>query len=982
MERVHYFLLEQEQYINELQSRARLWRCQHTDAQVLSLCNDDENKVFGAVLRTPPTDSTGVAHILEHSVLCGSRNFPVKEPFVELLKGSMQTFLNAFTFPDKTCYPVASTHPKDFYNLIRVYLDAVFFPRITEDIFKQEGWRLVPDPNDPVNGPAIFKGVVYNEMKGAYSSPDSLLAEFAQHSLFQDTTYSFDSGGDPACIPDLTYEQFHDFHARYYHPSNTRFFFSGDDPEDQRLALLREYIQEFDGKTPGSDVAAQPFFSGLRRVEKAYPAAPEDAEDDSGRAMAVCNWLLCDTLDPEQTFLMTMLEHLLIGLPASPLYKALIDSGLGDDVAGVGLEQDLKQMYFSVGLKGIREQDADEVERIIFRTLEDLVANGPDPAAVEAAVNSIEFSLRENNAGRFPRALHLMLRSLTTWLYDGDPFALLAFEAPLQRIKDRLAAGEKVFEDMIKTWLLENTSRTVVVLKPDPDLGEEWRRKEKERIQQVCDELGPKGLQQASQDAERLQRQQEEPDPPEALARIPRLSRADLATENTSIPLEELEEAGVPVWIHDLDAGGVGYLDLAFDMSRLEGPALAMVPLLGRALTDMSTSKREFVEFSTLAARKTGGVWADTLSESRRGSPDPALRLLLRAKAAPDKLQDMLDIVEEALNDALLNDKDRLRQIVLEEKARLEHRLIPSGHVMTLSRLRARFSRAGVETERMDGVTQLLFLRRLAKDVDADWEGVVAGLERLREAIVGRSGLIANVTMNKDQFESFRPGLAGMLSRLPEQQAAPDQGRLYTPAQAEPKTPDMEGLHIPAGVNYVGKAVSLAHMGRPCTGADVVAARLLRNSYLWDQVRVQGGAYGAFCYLNRFDNTVAMVSYRDPNLARTLEVFDRAAEHLANIELSTDEMDKAVIGAVSDIDAHMLPDAKGLASMTRQLTGDDDAARQQLRDQVLQATQDQFRELGRALVGFAANGRVTVLGGGEELAAEAAKRGWELQTLM
>ncbi len=475
---MHGFELVREQEIPELKTRARLFRHGKTGAELLSLENDDENKVFGITFRTPPKDSTGAPHILEHSVLCGSRKYPVKEPFVELVKGSLNTFVNAFTFPDKTSYPVASTNLQDFYNLIDVYLDAVFYPLITPLTLAQEGWHY---ELDAVDSPLIYKGVVYNEMKGAYSSPDNVLGRHSQQSLYPDTTYGCDSGGDPEKIPELTYEAFKAFHERYYHPSNSRIFFYGDDHPEERLRLINGYLQDFEHIDPDSGVQLQPRFAIPRRVALPYDAgAGEDAQDDH-KAYITVNWLLPETGDPETTLGLGILEHILVETPASPLRKALIDSGLGEDLVGGGLDTGLRQMNFSTGLKGVSPQDTQKVEALIIDTLARLAQDGIDPETVAASLNTVEFRLRENNTGSFPRGLSLMLRALTTWLHDSDPIAPLAFQVPLFSIKTRLDSGERYFENLIRDCLVDNMHRSTVILEPDPDLSKRREAAEKER---------------------------------------------------------------------------------------------------------------------------------------------------------------------------------------------------------------------------------------------------------------------------------------------------------------------------------------------------------------------------------------------------------------------------------------------------------------------------------------------------------------------
>ena len=523
------------QDIRELKTQVQIFRHVKTGAELLSLINDDDNKVFGITFRTPPKDSTGVAHILEHSVLCGSRKYPVKEPFVELLKGSLKTFLNAFTYPDKTCYPVASQNVQDFYNLIDVYLDAVFYPRLTPFIFQQEGWHLELD--DP-KGTLIYKGVVFNEMKGAYSSPDNVLSEYSQQSLFPDSTYGLDSGGNPKRIVELTFEQFMAFHQRYYHPSNARLYFYGNDDPARRLQTVNEYLNAFDRLPVDSNITLQPPFAGPKRIVRPYASADTHGDEHQSvrRGMLTMNWLIGETTDAELSFSMHVLKYILLGMPGSPLRKALIDSGLGDDLAGVGLESELRQMYFSTGLKGIDPKAAEQVEELILKTLENLSTQGIDSQTTEAAMNTIEFRLRENNSGSFPRGLSLMLRALTTWLYDADPLSLLAFEAPLQGLRNQLTANPRYFENMIERIFLKNPHRTTLVLEPDPELAGREEAAEREKLDTVRESLQSAQLEGVIANTRELKRLQELPDPPEALRTIPTLSLADLDPTNKHIP--------------------------------------------------------------------------------------------------------------------------------------------------------------------------------------------------------------------------------------------------------------------------------------------------------------------------------------------------------------------------------------------------------------------------------------------------------------
>jgi Zn-dependent M16 (insulinase) family peptidase len=531
----HGFKLIREQNLAEIDSTARLYRHVTTGAELLSLINRDENKVFGISFATPPSDSTGVAHILEHSVLCGSRKYPVKEPFVELMKSSLTTFLNAMTFPDKTCYPVASQNVRDFYNLIDVYLDAVFFPRLTPQIFQQEGWHYELDAPD---APLIYKGVVFNEMKGNYSSPDSMLRELSQRSLYPDITYGFDSGGDPEHIPDLTYEQLKTFHKRHYHPSNAKLFFYGDDDPDERLRLLDARLIEFSRTTVDAKVPLQPRFTVPKQLIHTYPCgqADEPSGEPANQTMLTVNWMLDEAVDVESALALDILEHILIGTPAAPLYKALIDSGLGEALAGGGLDDELRQPMFSIGLKGIDPVNAGKIGRLIADTIGSLAEQGIDPLTVDAALNTVEFRLRENNTGAFPRGMAFMLRALRSWLHERDPLLPLAFERPLAAIKAQVASGTPYFERLLKRHLIENQHRTELVFKPDPELAERETKEERARLEAARASMTEHDLLAVVEATNTLRRIQEQPDPPEALATIPTLRLSDLPRANKLIP--------------------------------------------------------------------------------------------------------------------------------------------------------------------------------------------------------------------------------------------------------------------------------------------------------------------------------------------------------------------------------------------------------------------------------------------------------------
>lgn len=961
---IHGFELMKEQQIPELKTRAELFRHLRTGAELLSLMNDDENKVFGVAFRTPPSDFTGLPHILEHSVLCGSRKYPVKEPFVELLKGSLQTFLNAMTYPDKTCYPVASQNVKDFYNLIDVYLDAVFYPRLTPFVFQQEGWHFEVEERDKR---LIYRGVVFSEMKGAYSSPEALLAEYSRRSLFPDITYGFDAGGDPRQIPGLTFDEFKAFHSRYYHPSNARLFFYGDDEPEKRLHILNGYLKDFEKMDIDSRVPLQAPFGGPIHLTRSF-AAGEGEQGSKG--MLTVNWVLEETVKRESNLAFHMLEYILLGMPGSPLRKALIDSNYGEDLAGQGLGAELRQMYFSTGMKGIDVRNAEKIDDLIMETLSRLVKEGIDPRTVEAAVNTLEFALRENNTGSYPRGLALMLRALTTWLYEDDPLAMVAFEAPLEAMKSRIASDQSFFQRMIDRFLLQNPHRSVVLLKPDPEVGMAEEKAELERLENTRSAMSPVDLEEIVLTSRRLKEMQEAPDPPESLAKIPSLKLTDLSKVNKAIPLTFVEGKGTQILYHGLFTSGIVYLDLGFDLHTLPQKFLPYMPLFGRALLEMGTEFEDFVTLTQRISRKTGGIAPSLHTSVLKGSEEDTAWLFLRGKAMLSQSGELLNILRDVLLKVRLDNRERFRQMVLEAKARQEERLVPSGHQIINLRLRAHYSQADWAAEQMKGLSQLLFLRGLAKAVDDSWAQVLTDLEEMRATLVNRNAMLTNVTLDEAGWSRFLPQLNEFLDALP---GSPVLMRPWYPERSEP----FEGLTMPARVNYVGKGLSLYAMGYRFHGSCHVITRYVRNAWLWDRVRVQGGAYGAFCLFDRLSGILTFVSYRDPNLMRTLEVFDQAARFLETVSLKEDELTKAIIGTIGDIDQYQLPDAKGYTSMVRYLSGETDVERQRIREEVLNTRLEDFRSFARMLEAGKEEGLVKVLGSSVAIEeALAVRPGW------
>lgn len=923
------FKLIREQFIREFDGTVKEYRHEPTGAEIISVENNCNNKVFGITFRTPPSDSTGVAHILEHTVLCGSRKYPLKDPFVQLLKGSLQTFLNAMTYPDKTVYPVASQNEQDFYNLADVYLDAVFFPRITPDFFRQEGWHYELETPD---APLTCKGVVYNEMKGAYSSPDNILLERSQQALFPDTAYGLDSGGNPACIPTLTYQEFRKFHETYYHPSNARIFFYGNDNPERRLKILGEYLDGFQraATPPDSSIPLQKPFAQPVYVEDSYAVSEKE-----NNAFITVNWVIPDGIPH---FALIVLDQILTGTSGAPLRKTLIESELGEDLAGFGLETHLCQPAWSIGMKGVEIQNLEKVETLIFDTLRNLARKGLNRGDIEAALNSFEFDLRENNHGSFPQGLSIMLNMLETWLYGRDPLGLAAYEQPLAGLKEKLSANPRYFEELIETVLLKNRHRATVRLIPDKNKAARDDAEEKARLQAARNAMNSDELACTADTAMHLLEMQKTPDTPEAIRTLPLLKRNDLDRKISTIQREVEQRGNAAVLFHEIFTGGIVYVDIGFDLHTLDAEDIPWVSLLGSMLLEMGTQKENFVDLSRRIAQKTGGIYTCPFLSAFENSPRSDARLFLRGKCMTSQTGDLFSILHDILFTPAFNNRKRFKEVLLEQKAEMESALVPSGHSAVLSRLKAHYHEAHRAAELLSGIDALFFHRDMQKKIKEDWPGTVARLEGILQKLL-TGGLIVNITAGNKDRAQVSSALKIFLGNFPKAKQTSSADWKFSGTQ-----PASEALLIPSRVNYVGHAINLFDNGYKMDGSSLVITKYLRTAWLWEKIRVQGGAYGASCSFDPGCGVLAFASYRDPNLTATLNAYGQTDGFLKNLRLDDDELTRALIGAIGSTDPYLLPDAKGYTDMARYLTGQTDEKRQKLRDELLSTTADDFRE--------------------------------------
>jgi len=947
----HQFTCTFDQHIADINAQVRMY--QHPSGAILiSVSNDDENKSFGVTLRTLPASSNGIAHILEHAVLCGSQRYPVKSPFNELLKGSVNTFLNAMTYPDKTVYPVASTNQKDLYNLVSVYMDAVFFPLISEDTLRQEGWRYEFDEA----GQLGYKGVVYNEMKGASATAERITGRALYQELLPDTIYAHDSGGNPRNIPQLSYAEFTAFHRTYYHPSNALIFWYGDDPEPERLAHLEPFLREFTAQTPPPPITPQPHWSAARTARHPYPASAGEQ-----RHQVTVAWLIDEVLSDVDDMEMSVINHALLHDAASPLRKYMLDSNLGENLTGGGFGSGL-QATFALGLKGVMPEHVADIEPLVTRAIEHIIANGIAAEQLEAAINTIEFRFRENNTGGFPRGLSLMLALSDPWLYGHDLITALQFTAPLEQVKARLADPARPAQ-LLQRMLMSNTHRLTLTVYPDTELNERLDAQEADELAAVAATLTADQRAHIESDAERLRIWQESPDDAQALASIPRLSRDDIESHIKHTPLEVSTHAGIPWSVAPLFTSGIAYVSVGFDLLQLPHDAIPYLPLFARAMSEAGAGDMDNITLSQRIGIRTGGIGASMNVGMHRVSRQAYGLFMLTGKATIANVTHLADLMRQMLEAPHLHHKERILQMVREDKASREASLLPSGHIYINNRLRAPHGVAQSYAELVGGVSYVRFIRDLAQRGADAWADIEAQLWRIHRALIQRQGMRIHVTVSPDDAEHVRAVFTEALQGI----NVGDSQRQDWPTLT---LPGAEGLIAPAQVNYVGVGATLESIGYACRGADIVVNRHLGRTFLHDRIREQGGAYGAFSVLDIRSGILTMLSYRDPNTSKTLEVYRQAGEWLQQVTLDDEALLQAIIGTIGDIDGHQLPDARGFGAFVRHLAGDDDQYRQQVRESILAVNRADFVRYGQALTALNEQWRMVLLGGESSLSPE------------
>lgn len=940
-----------EHRVEDVQSDGFILRHKKSGARIAILSNNDDNKVFYIGFRTPPEDETGVPHIIEHTTLCGSKKFPVKDPFIELAKGSLNTFLNAMTYPDKTVYPVASCNDQDFKNLMDVYLDAVFNPNITkyEEIFKQEGWHYeLTGKDDELK----INGVVYNEMKGAYSSPDEVLSSQIYRSLFPDNTYSKDSGGNPEYIPKLTYEAYLDFYHKYYHPSNSYIYLYGDMDVVERLEWLdKEYLSLYDYKKVNSEINKQPAFDEIKNVEAQYSITMDDSQEN--KTYLSYNRVVGDTLDEMLYQAFDVLDYALVSSPGAPVKQALIDAGIGDDVYG-SYDAGILQPVFSFVAKNANASQADEFESIIENTLKEVVKTGINKEALLAGINSSEFKFREADFGQFPKGLLFGLNCLDSWLFDDmKPFIHLECLGTFAKL--RKAVDTDYFEKLIQEYLLDNTHGSSVTVKPKRGLGNEREEALAKELSDYKASLSDEEIKKLIEDTEHLKKYQEEPSADEDLRKLPMLTRADM--KKNAMPFSNIEDELLDVKVvrHDIESNGIDYISFLFDAGDFAQSELGYLGFFTNALGLVSTEKYSYTDLANATNIYTGGISTGTASHPDiKDRNNFVFKLEVKLKVLEKNLDKALELMEQMLLSSDFTDTKRLGELVAQIKARLQANLSSSGHLVAAMRSMSSFSRYALYQDELKGVAFYRSICRIEKELSESPKSVSDKLAAIAKKLFARNRMLISFTGNNEAYGNAKPSLEKVIAGFDKMSAIGNQAEVHFNTAKE--------AFIDASqIQYVAKTGDFICEGYEYTGALRLLRIILSYDYLWINVRVKGGAYGCMNTFLRSGESY-FVSYRDPNLSDTLDVYDRIPEYIKSFSPDERDMTKYIIGTFSALDTPMNPEAKGSRSLSAYLEGITYEQIQKERNEILNAQPKDIRRLADLVEAVLKKDSICVIG--------------------
>lgn len=944
------------EHLKEMNADGYILKHKKTGANIVFVKNEDKNRVFTIGFRTPPTDDTGLPHILEHSVLCGSDKYPLKDPFVELVKGSLNTFLNAMTYSDKTVYPIASYNEKDFHNMMDVYLDAVFFPNIYKkpEIFRQEGWHYEIEKEDDE---LTYNGVVYNEMKGVYSSPEELLMRMIQKSLLKDTCYQYESGGDPEYITELSYEDFIAFHSKYYHPSNSYIYFYGDLDLEEELAYLdREYLSRFDYREIDSSISMQEPYKEPVRIEEYY-SVTESEEQDEEKVFFSYNTVIDTSLNRELYVAFQVLDYVLLSMPGAPIKKALVDAGIGQDVFS-SYDNGILQPTFSIIAKNAKKEQEAEFISIIEKTLEDIIENGIGERVLRAAFNRLEFKYKEANFGRYPKGLVYGLQMFDSWLYDEEsPFYHVVTEDTFEFLKSQITTG--YFEKLVEKYLYKNNHKSIVIVLPKPGMTAKMEEETRKKLADYKASLSREEVLEKIEETKALKLFQDTPSTKEELEKIPLLTIDDIEKKVEKFDNKKIMVAGVPVIYHSVFTNGIVYLRFSFDMKKLPLKYVPYAVMLTVLYKEVDTKLYQYRELASEIDLRTGGLGFDTLALPSQRDNEAYISLLeVKAKCLDEQVREVFALATEIMWNSNLDDTKRLKELITELKIQMQAKVQSAGHAVSANRALSYVDSCSAYKELLDGVDFYEWIVEMEKNFEQKKEEIIQNIKEVRSFLFTKENLTVSMTASEEPGEEMEACMRKFVEELDANKTTKKLGNICEMPKTNLKN---EAFLTPGKVQYVGLAGNFMQKGFAYTGSLRVLQVIFSYEYLWINVRVKGGAYGAMCGFGR-NGAVYFTSYRDPNLMETYDIYKKAPQFVENFDVDERDMTKYIIGAISNTDIPLEPEGRGNRSYSAYLVGMTEEDAQKERDELLSTNQEKIRSLAPLIQAVVDAGAVCTVG--------------------
>jgi Zn-dependent M16 (insulinase) family peptidase len=951
-EQYHGFTLVEKKFVEEVDANCLLFQHDKSGARLLKIATPDQNKMFNIAFKTTPQNDCGTPHIMEHSVLNGSKNFPVKSPFDILIKGSLNTFLNAMTGSDFTTYPVASMNDKDYFNLMHVYLDAVFNPNLYTDpkILQQEGWHHeLASKDDEV----VYKGVVYNEMKGSFSNPSRELGYQINKVLFPDNTYGVSSGGYPKAIPQLTQEAFVNFHKKYYHPGNSYILLYGSADLDKELQFIdKEYLSNYDLSTEKIEIPLQKPFDKMKELEKSYAVAEGTSTKD--KTFLDLSIVAGEGADVALGLTFDVLSDALVNHESAPLRLAIQEAGIGQDISAY--YNSSKQGVFEITIENANPEDKDRFKEIVYTTMKEVAEKGFDKKMIEGILNRLEFNMKEGNTPQ--KGMMYLFQSYQSWMFANDPFIGLEYNKPLEEVKKALTTN--LLETTITKHLANNPHAVLMVLKPEPGLQAKLAKETKAELKAFKESLSDDDKDKLIASTKELISYQKREDTPEAMASVPMLELADINSDIEWFAIDKKSISDVDVLHHNTFTNNILYSNLYFDIRTLPKDLIPYAELLSSFLGKLNTENYSYGELDNALNIQTGGFNTYTTTFLEKHSDDKLIpKFAIYTKATADKAANMFELANEVINHSKLNDKDRLKELLTRHQSRVDSDIKNNGLNYAMTRLRSYYSKYGAYSEETSGLEYYRFVTDLSENFDTKSEELITKLEKTAALLFTKENMIGSVTCNENDFMAYEEGMKIFTKSLKD-------GAVKLNDWKYDFKKKNEGLKTASKVQYVVKGYDFKKLGYEYNGKMRVLNQVLSTDWLQKQVRVIGGAYGGFAGISNSGN-VYFASYRDPNLSETFDNYNNTPSYLDKFNADDKEMTRYIIGTIARMDGPMTASQKGKRAIRYYFEKTTPEELKAEREAVLSTTSEDIKEMKKMIEDILSQNAICVYGNEEKV---------------